>query len=52
MFRGSYDRWNVGQFHQKCDGMANTITLILTAYGKIIGGFTSLPWDSSNTVKV
>ena len=39
-------------FHRQCNGIANTVTLIKTTNGNLFGGYTALPWDSSNTYKV
>jgi hypothetical protein len=48
LYRGSRDGFRASHFHRLCDGCANTVTLILTATGCIFGGFTSVPWDSTN----
>jgi hypothetical protein len=34
-------------FHKKCDNIPDTFTLVETEYGKIIGGYTPLCWNSS-----
>ena len=34
------------QFHEKCDGHENTLTIIRTDKEKIFGGFTRLSWES------
>ena len=31
---------------EKCDGHKQTLTLILTEFDKIIGGYTPLPWKT------
>jgi hypothetical protein len=31
-------------FHKKCDGVPNTLIVILTEFGRKIGGFTPLKW--------
>jgi hypothetical protein len=33
-------------FHGRCDGRANTLTLILDTGGNVFGGFTPLEWES------
>ena len=33
-------------FHQKCDNVSNTITLVKTESGYIFGGYTSETWDN------
>jgi hypothetical protein len=50
-YRGTRDGFKSTEFHQKCDGCVNTITLIETTKGYIFGGFTKLQWDSSNSWK-
>jgi hypothetical protein len=52
LYRGTVHGFRSSDFHQHCDGHANTITLILTTKGFIFGGFTPLEWDSSSGWKV
>jgi hypothetical protein len=47
LYRGSRDGFRVSNFHAKCDGQSNTLTLIETTKGFIFGGFTPLVWDST-----
>jgi hypothetical protein len=52
LWRGSRDGFRAGDFHSRCDGHANTLTLILTAAsehdggGFVFGGFTTVGWGS------
>jgi hypothetical protein len=46
LWRGSRDGFLARQFHARCDGRANTLTLILDTAGNIFGGFTPVPWES------
>jgi hypothetical protein len=48
IYRGTRDGFGAADFHSKCDGHSNTLTL-LKAHGSsyIFGGFTSIEWDSS-----
>jgi hypothetical protein len=46
LYRGSQDGFRASDFHRKCDGCANTVTLVLTTKGYVFGGFTSVPWES------
>jgi hypothetical protein len=48
LYRGTVHGFRSSDFHQHCDGHANTITLILTTKGFIFGGFTPAEWDSTN----
>jgi hypothetical protein len=38
-----------GSFHSKCDGLANTLTIIKTNQSYIFGGFTAKPWSIANS---
>jgi hypothetical protein len=46
LWRGSRDGFGARDFHQRCDGHANTLTLILDTDGNVFGGFTPLAWES------
>ena len=45
------DGWTVDQIHAKIDNQGPTITIVKTDKNKIFGGFTTAPWDKSNTWK-
>jgi len=47
LWRGSRDGFDTAAFHRLCDGKANTVTVIKNTNGFIFGGFTSIPWSSS-----
>jgi hypothetical protein len=40
LWRGSRDGFAANQFHRRCDGHANALTVILDTKGNIFGGFT------------
>jgi hypothetical protein len=46
LWRGSKDGFNARQFHQRCDGHRNTLTIIEDIRGNIFGGFTPIAWKS------
>jgi hypothetical protein len=46
LWRGSRDRFGGRKFHKRCDGHANTLTLILDTGGNVFGGFTPVQWES------
>jgi hypothetical protein len=46
LWRGSRDGFGASQFHGRCDGHANTLTVILDTNGNIFGGFTPVEWES------
>jgi len=52
LYRGSRDGFGAAEFHSKCDGHSNTLT-ILKAKGSsyIFGGFASINWESSGGYK-
>ena len=51
LFRASNDGFSASNFHSKCDGKNNTVTLVETLNGKRFGGFTDAAWDQSNNFK-
>ena len=52
LYRGTRDGFGAANFHSKCDGQKNTLT-ILEAHGTsyIFGGFKSISWKSSGGYK-
>jgi hypothetical protein len=46
LWRGSRDGFTAQEFHRRCDGHANTLTLILDTDGNVFGGFTPVEWES------
>jgi outer membrane murein-binding lipoprotein Lpp len=46
LWRGSRDGFTARGFHRRCDGHANTVTLILDTVGNVFGGFTPVEWES------
>ena len=49
LFRASENSYKASNFHSKCDGNNNTLTLVKTANGKRFGGFTDAKWDQNNS---
>jgi hypothetical protein len=49
LWRGSRDGFSASEFHRRCDGHANTLTVILDTNGNIFGGFTPVEWDSRSS---
>jgi hypothetical protein len=47
LWRGSRDGYRARDFHNRCDGHANTLTLIEDTGCNIFGGYTSVSWGSS-----
>jgi hypothetical protein len=46
LWRGGRDGFDAKTFHGRCDGHANTLTLLMDTDGNIFGGFTPVKWDS------
>jgi hypothetical protein len=44
LYRGSRDGFQAKDFHDRCDGHKNTVSLILSTNGSIFGGYTPIPW--------
>ena len=44
MFLASRDGFTEEDFHRKCDGINNTVTIIYTDKNKIFGGYTKKKW--------
>jgi hypothetical protein len=51
LWRATRDTFSLNQFHSRCDGRSNTLTIIMDADGNIFGGFTPLAWDCSSSWK-
>ena len=51
LFRASKDGYRASNFHSKCDGKSNTVTLVETTTGRRFGGFTDAQWDQSSSYK-
>jgi hypothetical protein len=52
LYRGTRDGFGTNDFHSKCDGRSNTLTLLKAKESKFIfGGFTTAAWDSSSFCK-
>ena len=49
LYRASDNEFSVKKFHQKCDGIENTVTVVETEFGKIIGGYTPVKWESTQS---
>jgi hypothetical protein len=46
LWRGSRDCFHALTFHRRCDGHANTLTVILNTNRNIFGEFTPVEWES------
>ena len=48
LYRATVDGFNASAFHEKCDGKANTVTIIKSNFNYVFGGYTAVEWASSN----
>jgi hypothetical protein len=46
LWQGGRNGFGVRDFHDRCDGHANTLNLIEEIEGNIFGGFTPVQWES------
>jgi hypothetical protein len=46
IYKGSRDGWTKSKFHELCDRMGPTLTIMKTKAGAICGGFTMQDWTS------
>jgi len=47
-YRGTRDGLKAADFHSRCDGFANTLTVVKATTGYIFGGFAEKAWHSKN----
>ena len=47
LFRGSEYNFKAGKFHEYCDGVAPTLSIIEAEGGRIFGMYTDIPWRSA-----
>jgi hypothetical protein len=50
LWRGSRDGFGAKEFHNRCNGHPNTLTVILDTIGNIFGGFTPVEWDCQHAL--
>ena len=50
-YRATRDGFKGENFHNKCDGKSNTLTVIKTTNQSIFGGFTSATWSKNDGFK-
>lgn len=48
LFRASENNYRAANFHTKCDGRNNTLTIVETKNGRIFGGFTDASWNQNS----
>lgn len=48
LYRATDNGFETKKFHEKCNGVSNTLTVCVTQFNKKIGGFTPLSWKVSS----
>eukprot|EP00826_Nyctotherus_ovalis_P014908 TRINITY_DN14196_c0_g6_i4.p1 TRINITY_DN14196_c0_g6~~TRINITY_DN14196_c0_g6_i4.p1 ORF type:complete len:458 (-),score=67.90 TRINITY_DN14196_c0_g6_i4:144-1517(-) len=48
LWRGSADGFRASTFHAKCDDRKPTVTVVLSEFNYVFGGFTTKTWNSVN----
>jgi archaellum component FlaC len=51
LWRGGRDGFKAKEFHKRCDGHANTLTVIKDTEGNVFGGFTTVAWEQKLDLK-
>ena len=51
LYRGTVDGFSSEDFHNRCDNISRTLTIIKSANSNIFGGYTGLTWDSTTSHK-
>lgn len=49
LYRASENGFSTPVFYDKCSNIPNTVIIAKTENGKIIGGFTPIPWKRYDT---
>lgn len=48
IYKATVDGFEASKFHSKCDGKGKTITIIYVNNDYVFGGYTLVPWGTSN----
>ena len=48
LYRGTRDGMNASSFHQKCNGIPYTVSILQTTKGYIFGGYTEKTWENDS----
>ena len=51
LFRASKHYFESERFHEYCDEVKNTMTIIKTEYNKLVVGFTPLAWNKTQGIR-
>ena len=52
LYRASEHNYSAAEFHRLCDNQGATVVIVKSRdYPNICGGYTDIPWDSSNSYK-
>lgn len=51
LYRASKDGFGASDFHSRCDGQENTLTIIKSTNGNVFGGYTEKEWNGNEVDK-
>ena len=51
LYRATRDGFGASSFHAKCDNQSNTLTIVKTTKGYILGAYTAVKWDNTSGYK-
>ena len=46
LFRASDHGFSIKKFHENCDGVPDTLTILKNEFGNVLGGYTPVEWKS------
>ena len=46
LYRATRDGFRGEEFHERCDGIKNTVTIVKSEHGNVFGGYTGEAWES------
>lgn len=49
VYRATVNGFGAQEFHDKCDGVKNTLTIIKSTSGYVFGGYTNAAWSSNGS---
>jgi hypothetical protein len=47
LYRASDFYFSINEFHNRCDDIPHTVTVLKNEFGKVLGGYTPLVWNSN-----
>ena len=47
LYRASENDFSVAKFHKNCDNKSDTLIIAKTEFGRVVGAYTPLKWNSN-----